>query len=62
MIISALGSRSAIDTISFLAAIIPYDLEQQRNESKEFLDDLTTRDQRMFLSANLLYSKWYKYC
>ena len=31
-------------------AIIPYDMEQQRNESKEFLDDLTTRDQRMFLA------------
>ena len=26
------------------SAVIPYDLEQQRNESKEFLDDLTTRD------------------
>lgn len=32
------------------SAIIPYDMEQMRNESKEFLDDLTTRDQRMFLS------------
>lgn len=32
------------------SAIIPYDMEQQRAESKEFLDDLTTRDQRMFLS------------
>ena len=32
------------------SAIIPYDMEQQRNESKEFLDDLTTRDQRMFLA------------
>ena len=30
------------------SAIIPYDMEQQRNESKEFLDDLTTRDQKMF--------------
>lgn len=29
------------------SAVIPYDLEQQRKESKEFLDDLTTRDQRM---------------
>ncbi len=29
--------------------MIPYDLEQQRKESKEFLDDLITRDQRMFL-------------
>ena len=33
------------------SAIIPYDLEQQRIESKEFMDDLTTRDQRMFLSV-----------
>ena len=33
------------------SAIIPYDMEQQRNESKEFLDDLTTRDQRMFVSV-----------
>ncbi|MBQ9024407.1 MAG: DUF87 domain-containing protein [Bacilli bacterium] len=33
------------------SAVIPYDMEQQRNESKEFLDDLTTRDQRMFLSV-----------
>ena len=33
------------------SAIIPYDMEQQRNESKEFLDDLTTRDQRMFSSV-----------
>ena len=33
------------------SAVIPYDLEQQRNESKEFLDDLTTRDQRMFVSV-----------
>lgn len=30
------------------SAIIPYDMEQQRNDSKEFLDDLTLRDQRMF--------------
>ena len=31
------------------SAVIPYDMEQQRKESKEFLDDLTTRDQRMFI-------------
>ncbi|MBR0348020.1 MAG: ATP-binding protein [Clostridia bacterium] len=29
-------------------AVIPYDLEQQRKEVREFLDDLTTRDQKMF--------------
>lgn len=29
------------------SAAIPYELEQMRGEAKEFLDDLTTRDQRM---------------
>lgn len=29
------------------SAQLPYDIEQQRKEMKEFLDDLTTRDQRM---------------
>lgn len=29
------------------SAVVPYDMEQQRKESKEFLDDLTVRDQRM---------------
>ena len=29
-------------------SVIPYDMEQQRNDSKEFLDDLTLRDQKMF--------------
>lgn len=33
------------------SAIIPYDMEVQRKESKEFLDDLIQRDQRMFLSV-----------
>ena len=33
------------------SAVIPYDMEQQRNESKDFLDDLTIRDQRMFVSV-----------
>lgn len=32
-------------------AVIPYDMQQQREESKAFLDDLITRDQRMFLSV-----------
>lgn len=31
------------------SAIIPYDLEQQRTESRIFLDDLQSRDQRMFM-------------
>ena len=29
------------------SAVIPYDMEQARREATEFLDDLTTRDQRM---------------
>ena len=29
-------------------SVIPYDMEQQRKEIREFLDDLTTRDQQMF--------------
>ena len=29
------------------AATVPYELEQQKHEMKEFLDDLTTRDQKM---------------
>lgn len=33
------------------SAIIPYDMELQRKESKEFLDDLTVRDQRMLFAT-----------
>ena len=33
------------------SATIPYDMEQQRKESKEFLDDLTARDQRMMMAV-----------
>ena len=33
------------------SAQVPYDLEQQRKEMKEFLDDLTTRDQRMMFAV-----------
>ena len=33
------------------SAIVPYDLEQQRNEVREMLDDLTTRDQRMLFAV-----------
>lgn len=31
------------------SAVIPYDMEMQREECEEFLDDLTIRDQRMML-------------
>lgn len=33
------------------SAVIPYDMEQQRKEAKEFLDDLTVRDQRMMFGC-----------
>jgi type IV secretory pathway VirB4 component len=33
------------------SAVIPYDMELQRKESKEFLDDLTARDQRMMFAV-----------
>ena len=33
------------------SAVVPYDMELQRRESKEFLEDLTTRDQRMFFAV-----------
>ena len=33
------------------SAVVPYDMEQQRKESKEFMDDLTTRDQRMMFGV-----------
>lgn len=31
-------------------AMLPYDMELQRNETKEFLEDLTTRDQKMMFA------------
>jgi hypothetical protein len=33
------------------SAVVPYDLEQQRRESREFLDDITSRDQRMIFAT-----------
>ena len=36
------------------SAVVPYDMELQRKESKEFLDDLTTRDQRMMFAVMTL--------
>ncbi len=33
------------------SAAVPYDMEQQQRELKEFLDDLTTRDQRMMFAV-----------
>ena len=33
------------------SAQLPYDIEQQRKEMKEFLDDLTTRDQQMMFAV-----------
>ena len=38
------------------SANIPYELDQMRKEIKEFLDDLTTRDQRMmFVTVTLVH-------
>ncbi len=42
--------RKQAENNNFLASI-PYDLEQQQAEAKEFLNDLMTRDQRMFLAV-----------
>jgi len=39
------------NTNNNFSAVIPYDMELQRKESKEFLDDLTTRDQRMIFAV-----------
>ena len=37
-------------------AVVPYELEQQRAETKEFLDDLSTRNQRMvYANVTLLH-------
>lgn len=33
------------------SAVVPYDMEQQRRESKEYLNDLTSRDQRMIFAT-----------
>jgi len=33
------------------SAVVPYDLKQQRKETREMLDDLTTRDQRMMFAV-----------
>jgi len=33
------------------SAVVPYDMELQRKESKDFLDDMTTRDQRMMFAV-----------
>ena len=36
---------------SNFSAVVPYDMDLQRRETKEFLDDLTTRDQRMMVAV-----------
>ena len=40
-----------MQTPNNFSAVVPYDMELQRKESKEFLDDLTTRDQRMMFAV-----------
>lgn len=39
------------NTNNNFTATVPYDMEQQKKEMKEFLDDLTTRDQRMMFAV-----------
>jgi hypothetical protein len=39
------------NTNNNFSAIVPYDLEMQRKESREFLDDITSRDQRMIFAT-----------
>ena len=36
------------------SAVLPYDIEQQRKETRDFLEDLTTRDQRMMFAVMTL--------
>jgi len=36
------------------SAVVPYNLEQQRKESREFLNDVTSRDQRMIFATMTL--------
>src|SRR5699024_6463226 len=36
------------------SATVPFEMEMQKEESKEFLRDLTTRDQRMMVTAGTL--------
>ncbi|MCX6826112.1 MAG: ATP-binding protein [candidate division Zixibacteria bacterium] len=38
------------------SAVLPYEIEQQRKETKEYIDDLTSRDQRMmFIVVTLVH-------
>ena len=47
---------AAADARNNFTAVVPYELEQQRAETKEFLDDLSTRDQRMvYTNVTLLH-------
>lgn len=39
------------NTNNNFSATVPYDMEQQKNEMKEFLDDLITRNQRMMVAV-----------
>ena len=41
-----LAAPAEMPTTTF-PPVVPYDMELQRKETKEMLDDLTTRDQRM---------------
>ena len=47
----ATGGNGIIQENNNFSAIVPYDMEQQRRETKEYMTDLTSRDQRMMLSV-----------
>ena len=42
------------------SAVVPYDMELQRKETKEMLEDLTTRDQRMMFGLLTMVYTWQK--
>ena len=45
------NERTAAFMNNNFSAVVPYDMELQRKESKDFLDDMTTRDQRMMFAV-----------
>lgn len=50
------GGSSAQNSRNNFTASVPYELEQLRAETKEFLDDLSTRDQRMIFAMSPSYT------
>lgn len=50
-LLNSLDSGAKQNMNNNFSATVPYDMEQQKKEMKEFLDDLTTRDQRMMFAV-----------